>query len=507
MIIKNDLTSTAIEPDSVLTLVQQHVQTAASPRIGGKRKWDLACDLSRDIGSLHWFRGLATMLGLGALAIGLAPGITPVRGALTIPMQGDDFEETRAQMIMPLAFGGDSGRRSGPTEMVRRLASSPETPTEELSGVLGRGENFSRVLERAGVSGADRSKALAIVQSYTDLAAIEPGTRIDIVLGERADKNSARPLESLSFRARLDLALTLQRTPSGLIANAKNIAVDSTPLRIRARVGNGIFNSARAAGASSHVVQQYLELLDKAGLLDTARPDDELDLVIEHRRAETGETRLGRMVYGGLIRDNKAKMSQVFWRGQFWEASGVGQSRGELMRPVNGRITSYYGGRRHPILGYVRMHAGIDFGAAHGTPIYAATSGRVVYSGRHGGHGNYVKINHGGALATGYAHMSRITAGVGQSVRQGQIIGYVGSTGLSTGPHLHYEVYRNGATINPMSVKFVERAQLSGDDLRLFKAYHASLMNVATGAATLQSAAPQKKEPTREIDRLAKTIN
>ena len=114
-------------------------------------------------------------------------------------------------------------------------------------------------------------------------------------------------------------------------------------------------------------------------------------------------------------------------------------------------------------------------------PIYAASDGRVVYAGRHGGHGNYVRIDHGGGLATGYAHMSRIAARAGSYVRRGQVIGYVGSSGLSTGPHLHYELYRNGATVNPMSVKFTTTSQLAGRDLAAFRARLAQLKGLKAG--------------------------
>src|SRR3546814_7524281 len=105
-------------------------------------------------------------------------------------------------------------------------------------------------------------------------------------------------------------------------------------------------------------------------------------------------------------------------RSQWLEASGVGEQRGQLVAPVAGRQTSPYGLRRHPILGYSRMHAGIDFGARYGTPIHAVTDGKVVYSGRHGGHGNYVNIKHSGGLATGYAQLSKIATHVGERVRQ-----------------------------------------------------------------------------------------
>jgi murein DD-endopeptidase MepM/ murein hydrolase activator NlpD len=127
------------------------------------------------------------------------------------------------------------------------------------------------------------------------------------------------------------------------------------------------------------------------------------------------------------------------------------------------------------------MHAGIDFAAPYGSPIYAVTDGVVSYAGRHGGHGNYVRLEHGHGLATGYGHMSRIAAAPGQRVRQGQVIGYVGSTGLSTGPHLHYELYRNGQTVNPLSVKFTTSAQLAGRELAAFRARLVQLKSLRIG--------------------------
>jgi murein DD-endopeptidase MepM/ murein hydrolase activator NlpD len=135
-------------------------------------------------------------------------------------------------------------------------------------------------------------------------------------------------------------------------------------------------------------------------------------------------------------------------------ATGGGTSGGLLM-PVNGHITSGYGMRRHPILGYSRLHAGVDFGAAWGSPIVAVAGGVVSFAGRHGGHGNYVRLEHGG-YGTGYGHMSRIAVAPGTKVQAGQVIGYVGSTGLSTGPHLHYEVYLAGRTVNPLGFRPME---------------------------------------------------
>jgi len=169
-------------------------------------------------------------------------------------------------------------------------------------------------------------------------------------------------------------------------------------------------------------------------------------------------------------------------RMQWFEASGVGKSSGLLQRPVPGTVSSKFGMRRHPILGYSRMHKGMDFRAGYGTPILAAADGRVVRAGWAGGYGKQVRLNHAGGLATSYAHMSRIVAQPGQSVRQGQVIGYVGSTGLSTGPHLHYEAYINGKPINPASTKFTTMAQLSKSQLAAFRSKLRSLLSVRVGS-------------------------
>jgi murein DD-endopeptidase MepM/ murein hydrolase activator NlpD len=178
--------------------------------------------------------------------------------------------------------------------------------------------------------------------------------------------------------------------------------------------------------------------------------------------------------------------------GQFFEASGMGQQvQATQFAPVAGHITSYFGMRRHPILGYTRLHGGVDFGAPWGSPIYAATAGLVSFAGRHGGHGNYVRLEHGGGLGTGYAHMSRIAVSPGMQVAAGQVIGYVGSTGLSTGPHLHFEAYRSGQRIDPLSIRFASRALVDKTQLAAFKARLAALRAIAPGAA-LASLAPRQ---------------
>ncbi|MGB3495463.1 MAG: peptidoglycan DD-metalloendopeptidase family protein [Elainellaceae cyanobacterium] len=131
-------------------------------------------------------------------------------------------------------------------------------------------------------------------------------------------------------------------------------------------------------------------------------------------------------------------------------AQGIVRGTGRFIFPTSGAITSRFGNRVHPILGYRRFHSGIDFGASYGTIIRAADSGQVIFAGWYGGYGRAVIVNHGGGITTLYAHSSRLLVSEGATVEQGQAIAAVGSSGLSTGPHLHFEVRRNGSPINPL---------------------------------------------------------
>ncbi len=470
---------------------------------------DFTPDLAQEIGSARWFRGLGTLFGLAVLALAFWPDFSALEAAPAMEINRDARDEFRSQMILPLALGADSGRHMGATSAVIPLKSAPERPTVELVATLAKGDSFGRMLRRAGLGSDEAARVTALVGQTVDIGDIEPGTRVDIVLGRRPQPGAARPLDALSFRARFDLELALERRDGRLVADPRAIRTDATPLRIRGSVGSSLYRSARAAGAPAGAVQQYLRALgDQIDLDRDIGASDTFDMIIAYRRAETGETEVGDLLYAGIDRGGTPKTQLLRWgrEGRFFEASGVGEVRSGLLAPVNGRVSSRYGMRRHPILGYRRMHKGLDFKAGYGAPIYAATDGVVQYAGRHGGHGNYVKIAHGGGLATGYAHMSRIAVSSGSRVRRGQVIGYVGSTGLSTGPHLHYEMYRNGATVDPSSVRFTTRAQLTGQELASFRARLADLKQVEPGAA-LAALAPKSvepAEPVREIDRVNK---
>jgi murein DD-endopeptidase MepM/ murein hydrolase activator NlpD len=433
-----------------------------------------------------------------------------MRAAPAMALDRTARDEFRSQMIAPLALGADSGRHMPAGRAVAALAQAPlERPIIQLVATLGQGDTIGAMLLRAGVSPYDAARSAELIASVTARTPVAPGTLADVTLGERDPATGQRPLERLAMRARFDLQLSIQRSDGVLGIAARPIAVDSTPLRIRGIVGTGIYRSARASGAPIEAIQQYLQTIDQHLSLDTdIAPTDTFDIIVSYRRSAAGEVQVGELLYAGIDRGDQPRAQLLRWgkEGQFFEASGMGAQRSGLIMPViGGRVTSNFGARRHPILGYTRMHAGVDFAAGYGSPIYAVGDATVTRAGWAGGHGNHVELDHGGGFGTGYSHMSRIAVSAGSRVRAGQVIGYVGSTGLSTGPHLHYELYKNGQKVDPLSVRFTVSTQVDAKELAAFRARLAQLKAVRSGAAmtapaprTAAFAAPGQ----REIDRI-----
>lgn len=444
---------------------------------------DWVPDLGSRIGSPDWWRGAATCVGLCAAAIMIAPPIgRPLLGANPGPLSGAEREEARAQAIGPIAWGGDTGRHMAANALVVPLSEAPERPIEERTVTLGHGGSFGELLKRAGLSEQDARTAAALVASAVPLGSLKPGTQIPMTLGRRPDKSVPRPLEALSVRARFDLALTLMRVGTELTLKRQSIAIDNTPLRIQGHVGNSLYRSARAAGVPVKLVEAYIKAIATKFAIGRVGSDDMYDLVIERQRAATGEQQLGNLVFAGLAHDGR-KTQLVKWSdGTWYETSGQAERQGLFTMPVSmARVTSSFGMRFHPLLGFSRMHKGIDIAAAWGTPVRAPADGTIVFVGQSGGYGNFIKVAHGGNIITCYGHLSRFATRPGQRVSRGEVIGYSGSSGLSTGPHLHWEVLRGGVAVNPRGFSFASVVTLSGEQLREFKAKVARLLAVKPG--------------------------
>ena len=311
--------------------------------------------------------------------------------------------------------------------------------------------------------------------------ALAGGGTLAAVVAVAAAVSASPAANSTPAQASLEAKPKLHYTGGPAHPAAPRAADSSDYVRASGKIGQDLTAALQKAAVPERVGREYVRVLTRAiPLADGLSVEDTFDLVYE-----PGDK--GRLLYVGLDRVARADIELLKWtdgRETIWvNGDAVGGETSQAMRmPVNGRVTSGFGSRFHPILGYARMHSGLDLAAAHGSPIIAAADGRVVAAGWHGGYGQIVRIAHAGGIQTMYGHMSRIVARGGTAVRQGQVIGYVGSTGLSTGPHLHYEVLKNGRAVNPASVKLAAApAQLQGEKLHAFQGALRSLLLIPGG--------------------------
>jgi murein DD-endopeptidase MepM/ murein hydrolase activator NlpD len=462
---------------------------------------DWTPDLGARIGSREWFRGLATCTALIGACWALSPGLgQPLIGSAAGPLRGKAWDNARAQAIAPLAFGADTGQRMAANDLVRPLAESPDRPTQQFASAMSDGDSLASVLRRAGMLKADVARVADLVAGALPLDNIRPGTRFEGVLGRRAKKSDPRPLEQLSFQPAFDFRLTIKRTANGLTMDRQAIAVDDTPLRIEGLAGTSLYKSMRAAGVPSTVAADYLKAIaTRVSLSGDVAADDTWDVMLSQRRAATGEVELGKILYAGIDLGHR-KVRLVKWdrnddgdddsgsgRGDWYDANGQTERQGFMGLPVAGRISSAFGMRMHPILHYYRMHKGIDIACPYGSPVYAVFDGVVNWAGYKGGYGSFVGIRGSGGVGTGYGHLSRVLVRNGQRVQRGQVVAYSGNSGLSTGPHLHFEVYRGDQVVNPRGFSFSSVASLTGAALRAFKAHVSELLSVRPGTGRKSS--------------------
>jgi len=264
----------------------------------------------------------------------------------------------------------------------------------------------------------------------------------------------------------------------GEAAEQKSLLANLPYNLVKGKVTGTLYSSAKAQSIPEHIIAEVMRV--HAYDVDFERdvkPGDGFE-IFYGTPLEGGNSKRKVLLYSSLTLDGKRTGYYRFTSPDdgitdYYDSEGQSVRKALLRTPISGaRTSSGFGLRRHPILGYTKMHTGIDFAAPTGTPIKAAGDGVVEHAGRFGGYGNYVRIRHSGPYKTAYAHMSRIARGIqpGTKVRQGQVIGYVGTTGRSTGPHLHYEIMVNDQKVNPSKLRLDNGRQLAGKELKQFKA-------------------------------------
>jgi murein DD-endopeptidase MepM/ murein hydrolase activator NlpD len=448
---------------------------------------DLVVDLGHAIGSPTWWRAFITVTLLvgGTLFAGAHTSLQPLRVPTGVDLGDQAARGIEPVVVDPLMAGGRMGVAQPMTPLAVPLAEAPERPRLEVALAPRGGESLSALLRRAGAGKSDVAAFNAALDGLEGSPRVWRNKDVEVVLGRRETKSVPRPLESVMFRSAFDQRVEVTRSSKGLSARLIEIPVVEEPIRISGQVGRSLFVSARRAGVPAGVVNDFVTAMNFG--VDFQRDvmaKDSFDLVFERRVAADGLVETGGLLYAQLDLNKRkqtielTKFAPAGEKPQFFHADGMSIRRLLIKTPVDGaRISSGFGLRTHPILGFSRMHRGLDFAAPTGTPIMAAGDGVVEFAGWRGAFGKFVRIRHTARYATAYAHLHGFNARtkVGARVSQGQIIGYVGSTGMSTGPHLHYEVHVNGQPVNPASEKLPVGRQLVGRDLDGFKAQLASM--------------------------------
>ena len=342
---------------------------------------------------------------------------------------------------------------------------------ERRAFTVRKGNTLAAVLATANVSRRQAHDAAAALKKVFDPRNLQIGQRIDVTLSKEND------LEAMD----LDLGLRnvgVRRGQDGRYrAFRKEKPVVARMASAKGEIRSSLYEAAARGGVPAPVVAELIRLYSwEVDFQREIQPGDRFHLAYEKFLGADGEAlRHGDIVFAKLTLSGDEKPLYRFEMPSgtdYFDASGRSARRALLRTPVDGaRLSSGFGKRKHPILGFTRLHRGVDFAAPAGTPIMAAGDGVVVYRGNKGGYGRYILVRHNSRYSTAYAHLSSFKRGVTKSsrVRQGQVIGFVGSSGLSTGPHLHYEIHRNGRQINPLSVKMPSGKVLAGDELARFQ--------------------------------------
>ncbi|MFZ5610028.1 MAG: M23 family metallopeptidase [Pseudomonadota bacterium] len=358
---------------------------------------------------------------------------------------------------------------------------------------VARGDTLADILLRAGVSARDAYEAVEALRPLFSPRKLRQGQSLSVTLTSQEGQETATSqplLAQVALKTEFGQRVEVARQPQGgFAAQAVAMAVETRPVLREGPIADSLYLAGTRAGVPAAILIEMIQIFSySVDFQREIRAGDVFRVLYEERTAEDGETALGPIAYGELILSGKSRALYRFTpsddgRTDYFSPDGKSARRLLMKTPIDGaRLTSRYGARKHPVLGYVRNHPGIDFGAPTGTPIYAAGDGVVEKAARWGSYGNYIRIRHANGYKTAYAHLSKYGKGVraGARVTQGQVIGYVGATGRVTGPHLHYEVYANDSRINPLTLKLPTGRVLSGGVLASFRQAKAEL-DIATG--------------------------
>ncbi|MGQ0457411.1 MAG: M23 family metallopeptidase [Hyphomicrobium sp.] len=417
-------------------------------------------------------------------------------GAAGEPLDGvagatDVVEDSGLKDWQPSAA---TSQQTNTTEILKSVDASDEVADDFEGGEIalvkvGRDDTLTKILGKAGAPTWQARAMVEAAQNTFPESALTPGQEVRITLVPSLTiANAKEPARFSVFSDGHDHLVTVTRNAAGeFVASAQSLISQELQAASGAdsegSPASSVYASVYHAGLTQNLSPETIQQVLRVNAFDTdfrrrVRPGDTLELFFDMKEEQSTEGPPGELLFTAISSGGAVYKYFRFRSGDgvidYYDADGNNSKKFLMRKPVRGddvRLTSGYGVRFHPLLNTRKMHTGVDWACGSGTPILAAGNGTIEESGHKGYYGNYIRIRHANGYHTAYGHLSKFASGVteGVKVRQGQIIGYVGSTGLSSGPHLHFEVLVNSRFVDPMSIEVPRERKLEGKDLGEFQ--------------------------------------
>ena len=354
------------------------------------------------------------------------------------------------------------------------LVSKINSPYEEISYVIKNNDTVEKILKQFKIQNND-IREISVKLKNRKLTNIYSGRKLSLIIKKL--ENGSRTVVNFVYPINNTTSVAIRKSKNNFEIIENILQLNKVEVVAKNIIKNNLYSSAVEAGVEPNIIVEFARIFGfEVDFQRDIRRGDWFEILYEKFEDDNNKVRdTGKIIYASMyVNGEEINLYNFKFNNieDFYDIKGKSITKSLMKTPINGaRLSSSFGMRKHPILGYNKMHRGTDFAARSGTPIMASGSGTVTRARWCGGGGNCVKIKHNSTYETIYAHMKAFAKGIkeGRKVKQGQIIGYVGSTGLSTGPHLHYEVLVNGKKVNSQRLKLPSGKTLSGDEREQFE--------------------------------------
>ena len=354
------------------------------------------------------------------------------------------------------------------------LLSKINSPYEEISYLIKNNDTVEKILKNFNIKSQD-IKIISSKLKEKKLANIYSGRKLSLIIKKLEDNSNT--LVSFVYPVNNTTSIEIRKSQNSFIIKENILQLYKKEVVVKNVITNNLYSSATGVGIEPNIIVEFARIFGfEVDFQRDIRKGDWFEILYEKFEDDNNKVRdTGKIIYASMfVNGEELNLYNFKYNNEteYYDIKGKSITKSLMKTPINGaRLSSSFGMRKHPILGYNKMHRGTDFAAPSGTPIMASGSGTVTRARWCGGGGNCVKIKHNSTYETIYAHMKAFAKGIkeGKKVKQGQIIGYVGSTGLSTGPHLHYEVIVNGKKVNSQRLKLPSGKILKGEERKQFE--------------------------------------